>query len=828
MATKTKNRPPSQDDPNRIQDDYDQKFNDTDQTFNEMTSPENYDRDGVEPEPANDQAADGEPSLHERESQPDKNEKDLSGAEAAERQQVDGGEDFAYQPDDGQKKSAKSQVAGAFAGKRKYGWIGGGIFVTFLSILAIIAPTLGPLHIFHNFFNHNFEMNDSFRRQRTSRIVKSIFRANADTNRPLADTPFKLKADLIAFEKYEARMQSRGWGIEYDGNNKPIGLIDPDGAFVNLDNLSPAEFARQIDPMLKDTIPAWQMTKRVQTRSLISTFSGPRRSFRWTDLFSREARNTEENFTKRKVLKETGLDNFDLDPDAPTQGVDTDGDGLPDVDGDGNTVTGGEFDELSDSQQAFFDALDEGQTKSAALGRATEVGISSNPTASGRGAAITTVALVAGCLAHAAYEDDLVATFSRYSSALRVGATYLLGVNEMQQGGDIDVGEVGQLFSEFNNDEGSFASSAAYQRATGSPVVGPELDHELHVVEQPESENFIETSFESIGMIVSALPFSNIICGIVNSVFFAVLGTIIDVAETVAVCVGSVGTACAIAVGKYVAFEALFEFAGRMIAASITNTIGLITDNPVQSGALLDQSLSLIASEETRTASAVDDTTYNQAVAQFKRDTVQNLPFAQRYFDISNSGSITHAIAESKLAISESSPKSLLASLFALPATTVAMAASSNSVYAQDLAFDNYDIQKYMFDSAYLEVDAYEHAESVMAEIESDDGVVSSAGGISGSSDLSRDFAVLCMGFDPATNSVNKLASTSMLPMFSDPETLGAAEATRRNELFTALCVEAASSDTHSELYARVGRFVDDLELVQSIQEMSELLEPQL
>lgn len=841
MATKTKNRSPNQDNPNRIQDDYDQKFDDTNQTFNEMTSPENYDRDGEEPDTSKQDGEDNKKSLHERESQPDKNDVESNSVDNAERQQVGGEDGFSYQPDDGNKTKVTTKIAGAFAGKRKWGWIGGGFFVTFLSLLAILAPTLGPLHIFNNFFNHNFEMNDSFRRQRTSRIVKSIFNFNR-TNRQLSDTPFKLKADLVAFEKYESRMQSRGWSIEYDANNKPIGLIDPDGAFVNLDNLSASEFTRQIDPMIKDTIPAWQMTKRVQTRSLISTFTGPRRSFSWTKLFGRD-KTAEPNFEAAKFRKEIGAEA--VDPDTG-RFVEFDPDSGDPIDSSGGSAA-------EAAQEATIQAKLDGASDSAAL----RVGVTELNNASSPGGGRTSIifgTVIVGCIAYSINENQVLSKFERYAAALRYGSTFMLATNEMQQGGDIDVGEVGELFGEYNkNDptqlrvsedgsitEGasgesfvyengtSFAESAAFQRATGSPVVGPEINEEFRVNPTGEGASTVNSILNGavsvVAQIIDAIPGFDLVCRLVNSGIGFLVGLALDITEGVAALAACLTGAGCVALGKFVVAEALFEMATRLLSASISSFAGYLTDNPAQAAAILDQSLSLISSEETRTATAVDDATYNQAVAQHKRDTVERLPFAQRYFDIGNPASITHAIAESKLAISGSSPQGLLASLFTLPRQTVAMAVSSNNVYAQDIAFDNYDFQKYMFDPAYLEVDAYDHAEAVYALIEADESIVTSAGAVESSDSLARDFAVLCMGYNPVTGSVNKSNNTSMLPMFSDPSAVGAGEATRRNDLYTALCVEAAGTDGQPELYAQVGRFVDDLEIIQSMEELSRLI----
>src|SRR5690606_14165515 len=61
--------------------------------------------------------------------------------------------------------------------------------------------------------------------------------------------------------------------------------------------------------------------------------------------------------------------------------------------------------------------------------------------------------VVLGCIAFSVNENQVVAQYEKYASALRYGATFMLAVNEMQQGGDISVVEVGELFCDFNNYE---------------------------------------------------------------------------------------------------------------------------------------------------------------------------------------------------------------------------------------------------------------------------------------------------------------------------------------------------------------------------------------
>lgn len=754
-------------------------------------------------------------SLYDQESKPTKNSIDLNDVDDAEKQRLrDTAEtdrmegQFGYEQEYKTDSNIRAKVTGAFAGRRKYGWIGGGLAGTIIAGIAILFPTLTPMHILNNYLPHNFEYNHSLQRDRTGRhIIKSIFNRNKPGGRVFKDTPFLTRIDLIDFEKFEARMQSRGWDFNYNAAGKPIGLIDPSGVPIDLDNVSRAEFKARIQPLIDDTIPAVRMNQRMRTRVLISTFTGPIRSFKWTKLFGQEAKQAEPDFDKRKFLKESGLDDIPTSVDGPTSGRQAvDADGNPAFDADGNPIyeQTPEGSVADQAREVVLQELDKGATKAAAITTAIETVRARFPS----GKSVALMAMVVGCVSYQIYEQDLVGQFERYASALRIGSTMALASQEIQHGGDIDIGEVGQLAHEYNNELGSFAASPTYERNTGQIPTGPELAPELHVIEPEGSDSAVQGAFEGVGSFFAGLPGMGAICAFVNSIFFVFIDIFLSAVEVIAGCLVS---ACLATAGKVLAVEAVFELIGRLIAASLTNFVGFLITHPIQAANFLDQALSLIATEETRSGSLVDNETYNTQVGQYFLEKNRNLASDERYFSLDNPRSLVSKLSIAKSQITSSNPSQLLAKLIGLPATSLLAASSSGNVYAQvDLDFKNYGFQKYSYANSYLEVDPIIHAEEIIDLFDS------------GTSDgnLALDFAEKCMGYNHDKGEVDKGTYTKMLPQFSDPAFYGVGVATERNDEFQSLCIEQASAE--SDLYSSVGRFVSDLELATSIQELSE------
>lgn len=783
--------------------------------------------------------------LYERENKPDDySGEPLAPSEQAAHDGIDSSSQTGFDYESSGNDNAPSRgrlvkiTAQAVSGNRKWGWIGGGIVGLIVAGFLFLFPVLGPLHIFNNLFDHNFELNDSYRRHRTVRVLRSIFSAN-DTNRNLNDTPFKLRADLVDFEKFEGRMRSKGWDFQYNSDNKPIGLIRPDGTRASFDDPD-VRVRAEIDALVKDTIPAWRMNKRVRTRNLISTFTGPRRSFSWSKLFGRD-KSTEPNFESAKFKKQAGLDDIDIDGKVTVRDLRSE---------DGATSP------IERSMEATVEAKLDGATNTEAI----NAGVSEarrSATPDGGKTSIIFGSVVLGCIAFSVNENQVVAQYEKYASALRYGATFMLAVNEMQQGGDISVGEVGELFGDFNNYEpttittndlnettvngevayeesdetteveydnnnGSFAEAAAWQRATGAEPTGHELNEEFRVnptVSPLDMVGGIMGALSFIGGTLSNIPFFEQVCDLLEGGIGFLVGIAFDVIEgivSVASCLTGVGC---VALGKFAIVELLWEVGSRMISAAMTGFVGFLTDNPMQSLAILDQSLNLMASEENRTATPVSSEEYNAQLAVFKQEQNANRSLAERYFDMNNPRSLVASLANFKMKMQngDKHPGSLLALLLSLPSNSVAGLINSQNVYAQaDLDFDNYGFQKYSFDNQYLDMDPFTNAEEVIELIEDDDSIAL----FNDNGEYARDFAVMCMGYNPDSGEVIKDSSNrNFLPMYSDSEAIGVKAARDRNDLFQSVCIEEASQN--ADLYSKVGRFVDDMELIQSMQELS-------
>lgn len=796
MATGTKDKNPSQ-------KDYEDKFDDADKQRL---------RDIAETDRMEAQLADQD--LYEKEQDAVKKEgSPLKPDEQAKLDQMETGlrEDDLYEGEDGQPpKKLRSRVAGAFSGRRKYGWIGGGVVGLLITILMIAFPALAPVHILSNYSRFNFDFNDSQLRDRTGRyILKSVFTRNKG-GRNFKDTPFLTRIDLIDFQKFEARMQARGWDFNYNADGKPTGLIDPDRNIIDLEGISRAEYRARIQPLIDDTIPAWRMNKRIRTRILISTFTGPIRSFKWTKLFGQEAKQAEPDFDKRKFLKESGLDDIPTNVDGATSGRQLfDEDGNPVLDENGNPV----YEQTSEgsvadqAKQVVLEELDNGSTKAVAVATATDVVKASFP----EGHSLALMTLVVGCISYSIYEQDLVGDFERFASALRIGSTFSLATHEIQEGGDIDLGEVGQLVNEYNNESGTFAASASFQRATGSAPTGQELDPELHVIEPEGSDSAIQSSFEEIGSFFAGIGGMDVVCKFVNSVFFVIFDLFLSVVEVI---VGCLATACLATAGKVIAIEVIFELVGRLIAASLTNFVGFLVTHPVQAANFLDQALNLISTQETRAGTPVDDATYNSQVGQFILEENRHRTIPERYFALENTQSLASKLSLGRAKLLDSSPSQLFSSLLKLPQNSLVAALTSDNVYAQvDINFDNYGFQKYSYADAYAEVDPLLHAEEIIDLFDS--------GSDEGNKAL--EFAEKCMGYDHERGLIDKNTTTKMLPQFSDPAVYGTEEAQSRNDEFQSLCIDDATSAEHKNLYSRVGRFVSDLELITSVEELSSL-----
>lgn len=781
--------------------------------------------------------------LDSREAKPDGSHDnvELSPKEQAQIDQMEAGlrEDNLYDPSGTNahhsNRSMMTALKGAFSGKKKYGWLGGGLIGMIIGGALTFFPVLGPVHIFSNLFDHNFEYNDSFRRNRTSRVVDSILNKNR-TNRNLKDTPFSTKADLIEFERFETRMQDSGWSFSYDGEGRATGLIDPNGNRVGLDNTSRSEFNRRVQPLIDDSIPAWRMNKRMRTRSLISAFTGPRRSFSWSSLLSRD-KTVEPDFEVAKFKKETGLDDINIDGQVVVRDVEAE-------DGDNP---------LDRALQETVDAKLDGATDTDAINAGvTEAKNAATP--DGGRTSIVVGSVILGCIAYTVNNNELAADFSRYTAALRNAGTFMLATNEIQRGGDIEIGEVGQLFKEFNNFEsttvtatdletttdeqgrtvyvdpdsssdieieydnntGSFTEAAAWQRATGSEVTGPELNQEFRVIQTQSPLDLVDGIMgilSSVGGLVSTIPGMGTFCDALFSPIGFIVGILFDAVEALgAVAACATGAGCA-ALGKFAVIELFWEVGSRMISSAMTAFIGFLTDNPVQSLAILDQSLNLTASEESRSAMPIDSQEYNARLAVYKREQAQILPFKDRYFALDNPRSVTAKIAIAKSNLVRMNPTDFLASLFGLPGNSVLAAITSQNVYAQtDLEFDNYGFQKYSYDNGSFDEDPFELAEEINDLIAADDSIYLNVD----NGRYERDFAVMCMGYVPERGIVDKYANSNFLPRFSDPEI---PNAEKRNEAFQRVCIDEANNNP--ELYAKVGRFVDDIEIVSSIIELT-------
>lgn len=752
--------------------------------------------------------------------------------------------------DTGGTSRIKGAIQGALSGKKKYGWIGGGVAGLIISLMATFMLTFSPVHIMKNYIDHNFAFNDSFRRSRTIRIIDTVF--NLNKFKPSGSkSPFVTKAERLAFERFETRMFKRGWSFTYDpATGKAIGLVDPAGEIKDLKNLSSKELKSVVQPMVDEVLPAWRMKQRILTRKWITTATGPLRSYKWSDLWERIKKqgSTDEAFQIEKFKDETGVDDIDSlkKPDMSAKKNTVDKDGNPivaDADKPPEGLVGEEG----------IDAVLNAKANGATNAEAIEIGKATIKNRMPGAKSIITAGVIIGCISYESYKQDLIGKFERYASAMRIGAEFLKLTNGIQDGDVENASNVGRLFSEYNGTvsekvldgdgneildangnptyktvDKTFAASAAWQRATGEKPVGPELNEELHIINAPGSNNPAETILYGIGGFISGnMPLFSWVCRAASSAIGQVFGYLVDVVTIAFQCIGGVGFGCAAAIGQAAGFEAFFRFAlPRLLSAALTNVVGFLVADPVQMGNLLDQSLSLISSEESRTATPVNSATYNTAVAKYFQEENKSKSFAQRYLDMDNANSFVARITLLKMDLSSMNPTQFFASLFNFPANSLVAVATTGNVFAKtDVEFDNYNIQKYSYDNEFMDSDPYVLAEEVSDIIEQDIELVNSEGDVDKSPNLARDYAVLCMGYDPASGEVNKGFGSPMLPQFSDPdpEAFGEKEATRRNKLFQKLCLEKPMSSTaQSKLYSKIGRYVDDIELLSSMVNLSE------
>jgi len=162
MATRLNKRPSQKSDnsDNPTQDYYDDQFNNS-------TSPEHMGKDGEEP------------NLYDRESKPDKNDgAPLEPWEQAKVDQMDAGlrENDLYQPEDsGSKKPLKTAIKGAFAGKRKFGWIGGGIGLISLVMVLFSSLSLELVHIKELLNLKVGQTSDTVLSSRSSKVYRRMY-----------------------------------------------------------------------------------------------------------------------------------------------------------------------------------------------------------------------------------------------------------------------------------------------------------------------------------------------------------------------------------------------------------------------------------------------------------------------------------------------------------------------------------------------------------------------------------------------------------------------------------------------------------------------------
>src|SRR5690606_11433247 len=116
----------------------------------------------------------------------------------------------------------------------------------------------------------------------------------------------------------------------------------------------------------------------------------------------------------------------------------------------------------------------------------------------------------------------------------------------------------------------------------------------------------------------SLIPGMGILCDFVNSGFFFAVSFLLDGIEAfsaAAACLTGVGCA---ALGKFAVAEGLFELASRLLSAAATAFVGYLITHPEQALAVLDQSFSLISTEESRTGEPLENSEYNNEVTAFK------------------------------------------------------------------------------------------------------------------------------------------------------------------------------------------------------------------
>jgi len=325
MATKTEKKP-DQENPNRIQDDYDQKFD-------EMTSPENYGREGEEPG-----------SLAEQEEAPDNNEVDNNGVDASERQIIkqsvgddsdDGDESadresFQYTPGGKKKLSVRNNWKKLALGGGLVGLVGGTV-----ALLYFFLPVLKVTHIFNNLearfmgvavnaiearaehLLSRYMRNYVFPSVRDcGRVVTIDCNPNFDPGRGITSNLYRnwsnARIEQKLFTNHGMLIEHRG-GDNYSITTRRGQSIDVTGSTFEIGDLNRQDNvgAREVRRELKNILENETFWKRLMLRHSVRKLAATKYNIRWC-VFACETRDSARETTysalqrlKLKIIERT-------------------------------------------------------------------------------------------------------------------------------------------------------------------------------------------------------------------------------------------------------------------------------------------------------------------------------------------------------------------------------------------------------------------------------------------------------------------------------------------------------------------------------------------
>ncbi len=726
-----------------------------------------------------------------------------------------------------------NQLKTVFTGKKKAGWIGGGIIGTIIAVLFMIAPVLGPVHMAEALDGFHYAPNYHSRTTRNVRIVKRIL-----ARQPINGTDgMSKKLASVDADQLDAHLKKQGFTAQYDGSGKVTAIVDSsNGKTVDIKT-------KKAVTILDDALPSVKSSQR----GYFKTYTKLKAKFHWTSLF--KGLSSDESIWSRIRQNRSG------DIDANKKPI-VDEDGAKVTDADGHEIKRSA--DIADNAKTGVASIDEGVTVTTEKLNAGEV--PSKALKSGVRAATLKApspkslifgALITSCTVKAVYDSELQAKFTGYSQAMADGLEMMMISDEIKNGNPESLAHIGEFMEQYNNEDGSFANSAAYQLATGQEVTGVEMNSENDVSGKYGVDSFLGDALgvmAGLGGFVNKVPGLSQTCGVINSVVGTTIGSFIATLadwglgafEVIAACNplmagASGGTTCAAKIGVQAFF---IQVLPRLISLVVNSTVQKVIENPEQAFNFTSHASALVGSELYRTGKPVSETEYKVTVDNYRREQAQsNNNLLDRYFAMDNPQSLTRFVATWKTNLINSSVADKFATVLSLPGKMLSSFTSSfiNTVSAEgEVASGSYvdphsSIQRYSTNNEYLDMDLDEVPKKALALMDGDSEKAVAA----------RSTAQYCMGYDYPSGTV---VPENQLPLFSNPGVSAEDEeasglvrffddlnsgvikspnAQDANAKVQEYCIDFSHNERNAkgkgittDEYALIGRYVDDIMLL--------------